>query len=425
MNVVSNIKHHFPALGFKHFRAFFAAQFISLIGTWMQGTTIPYLVKVLTGGNNFMLGLVSALNTLPILLFTLFAGALADRHQKRKIVIATQICLLLQAAAFAVLSVFHALSLGHIIMLGMIGGFFLAFDMPTRQALIREIVDIKALPSAIALNSSIFNAARTIGPAFGGAVLAALGATICFGANAISFIGIILVLIWMRSTSNIAPTGVSSFKSLLDGIKYASLHPGIRGVLALIAVCSLFGWTYVVVLPTVPRDFYGIQSEARQAACFGLLMSASGVGAVVGALGVAFLSRRGLLSKSFVAGWILFIICLAGFAVSTQFWMGLIALCGIGLGLVTFQTAGNSLVQLMVPDKYRGRLMGLYAFLFIGIAPFGSLFVGTLAHFITTRYAFLVNAALCLIAILLSRATILRSAPDGIHTEETTAGRSQ
>jgi MFS family permease len=229
----------------------------------------------------------------------------------------------------------------------------------------------------------------------------------------------------MRSTSNIAPTGVSSLKSILDGIKYASRHPGIRGVLALIAVCSLFGWTYVVVLPTVPNDFYGIQNEARQAACFGLLMSASGVGAVGGALGVAFLSRHGLLPKSFVAGWFLFIISLAGLALSTQFWMGLIALCGIGLGLVTFQTAGNSLVQLMVPDEYRGRIMGLYAFLFIGIAPFGSLFVGTLAHFITTRYAFLVNAALCLIAILFSRATILRSAPDGRHTDETIAGRGQ
>lgn len=412
MNVVSNITKQFPALRFKHFRAFFAAQFVSLIGTWMQGTTIPYLVKVITNGNNFMLGVVSALNTLPIMLFTLFAGAIADRHQKRKIVIATQICLLLQATAFAVLSFFHALGLGHIILLGMIGGLFLAFDMPTRQALIREIVDIKALPSAIALNSSMFNAARTIGPAFGAAIVAALGATICFGANAISFIGIILVLIWMRSTSTIVPTGVSSMRSLRVGIKYAREHHGIRSVLILVALCSLFGWTYVVVLPTVPKDFYGIQDEARQVTCYGLLMSASGVGAVIGALSVSVFSRRLMLSKAFIAGWVLFCLSLVGLALGPHFWMGMVAMFFAGLGLTTSQTAGNSLVQLLVSDQYRGRVMGLYSFLFIGIAPFGSFFIGTSAHIITTRYAFLVNALLCLIAIILFRPPAITSHPE-------------
>jgi MFS family permease len=285
----------------------------------------------------------------------------------------------------------------------MIGGFFLAFDMPARQALIREIVDIKALPSAISLNSSMFNAARTIGPAFGAAVVAALGATICFGANAVSFIGIILVLIWMRSTSTIVPTGVSSMESLRVGITYAREHHGIRSVLILIALCSLFGWTYVVVLPTVPKDFYGIENEAQQVTCYGLLMSASGVGAVIGALSVSVFSRRFPLSRALVWGWLIFVAGLVGLALGSELWMGLVAMFFAGLGLVMSQTSANSLVQLLVSDHYRGRVMGLYTFLFIGIMPFGNFLIGASAHLITSRYAFMVNAGMCLIAILLFR----------------------
>jgi MFS family permease len=410
MNIGPNIARHFPALRFKHFRAFFVAQFISLIGTWMQSTTIPYLVNLKTDGNKFMLGLVSALSTLPILLFTLFAGVIADKHSKKRIVILTQTLMLLQAVGFVVLSALHMLDVGHIIMLGMIGGFLLAFDMPTRQAFIREIVDLESLPSAIAINSGTFNAARTLGPAFAAVVLAAINPTTCFAVNAVSFLGIIVVLMWMRPAPLARPAGpgVSHMKNMHDGLKYASRSRGIRSVLTLIATCSLFGWTYVTILPAIPKDFYSITDKAQQGSHFGLLVSASGVGAVIGALAVAVLSRRGLfLPKLILSGWFIFIATLVGLAFSSAYWVGLVMMFGIGLGLTLLHTASNSLVQTLVPDDYRGRIMGVYTFLFIGLAPFGNFFVGSVAQIANSRVALLINAAVCLTAVLILSAQIL------------------
>jgi MFS family permease len=414
---VKGLSEHFPALGFKHYRAFFAAQLISLIGTWMQSVSIPVLVKNLTNGNKLMLGTVSALSTLPIFLFTLFAGVFADKHRKRIILICTQILLLLQAAAFTVLSGFHFVTIPTIIILGMMGGLFMAFDMPARQSLIREMVDLHALPSAIALNSSMFNAARAVGPAFAAAVLGTLGVTLCFGANAVSFIGIIFVLLWMRPVSASRSTEASNLAHLGAGLKHAAHNRGIRSVMILIALCSLFGWTYVTILPTVPKDFYGIADMKIQDASFGMLVSASGVGAVLGALTVAILGKRGLLSKTFVSGWLIFVCSLAALAVSNQFWQGLVALFCAGFGLIMSQTSGNSLVQMLVSDEYRGRVMGLYAFLFIGIAPFGNFLIGSVAHLSSTRFAFLMNAGVSLIAILLFRSGVLAADPQPPHPE--------
>jgi MFS family permease len=400
-SIASGINEHFPALGHKPYRAFFIAQFISLIGTWMQQITIPWIVLEQTN-SKFMLGVVSALSTLPMLLLTIFAGVFADKHSKRTILIFTQTFLLVQAAIFAVLSGMESLTIPFIIALGMMGGLLMAFDMPTRQSFIREIVNIKSLPSAIALNSGIFNAARFIGPAIAGMVLAHAGKTWCFSINAISFVGIIAVLIWITPAAINRPGVTLSLASLSAGVRYAAQSRGIRSVLILVGVCSLFGWTYVTILPAIAREIYHVDERG-----FGMLVSVTGVGAVIGALSIALLGRRGILPQAVVVGWFIFIAALLALAISNAYWMGLVTVFGVGLGLTVLHTGGNTLVQMIVPDEYRGRIMGLYAFLWIGMAPFGNLLIGTMAQFINLRVALGVNAVVCLIAVLCVRARIL------------------
>ena len=433
-SLIPGIVHHFPALNHRHFRAFFVAQFFSLIGTWMQSITIPWLVSEQTKGT-FMLGVVTALSTLPILLFTIFAGVFADKHSKRTIVIITQSFLTLQAATYAVLSMFHLVTIGPIIGLGMFAGLLMAFDMPTRQAFMREMVSRESLPSAIALNSGIFNAARFIGPAVAGMALAQWGPTSCFALNALSFLGIIFVLMRMKIEPIVHKHPGTGLDHLKAGLRYCSRHKTMRSVLTLVGVCSLFGWPYVTILPVITKDFYTLDENAK-AQAYGLLVSASGVGAVLGALAVALFSKRGWLPRMIFTGWPVFIVGLVGLAISNIYWVGLVTMFAVGLGLVTLHTSSNALIQSIVPDHIRGRIMGLYSFLFIGMMPFGNFFIGSTAHYagaqVThvikflidilrlgkfvsgplpeisgSRVALVINAMVCLVAVLLLRRRIL------------------
>jgi len=399
--LVSGIYQRFPALSHKHFRRFFFAQLVSLVGTWMQQAAIPWLVEYQTG-SAYMVGLVIALSSLPILLFTVPAGVFADRRPKRTILVYTQIFLLVNAALFALFSAVGALSIAVIIALSIMRGLLMSFDIPVRQSFFREMVGRESLPSAIAVNSGMFNAARIVGPALAGLFLA-VGPTICFLLNAVSFVGVIIVLFRMKPVAAAALDSKSGWHSLVDGFRYVRSNPGIRAIFFLLAVCSIFGWSYMTLLPTMSHWIYHAPPYG-----YGLLLSSCGVGALIGAATVGRMRDARNLPKFVIGGWLVFIAALTGFGCSASYFAGMFAIFGIGLGLTTLHVAQNSLVQTLVSDRYRGRVMGLYMFLWAGLGTFGSYVVGQMAEMLHGVSATLaINAAICLGAVLLVRSRIM------------------
>jgi MFS family permease len=361
------------ALRHRNFQLFFSGQLVSLIGTWMQSVAQSWLVYRLTG-SALLLGSVGFASQIPVFLFAPLGGITADRINRRHIVIATQVASMVLAFILAGLTLFHKIQVWHLFVLASLLGVVNAFDIPGRQSFLVDMVGKEDLMNAIALNSSMFNGARVIGPAVAGILVAKIGEGWCFFANAVSYIAVIIGLLMMRVHSPARASTASPFEHMMEGFRFVNETAPIRALLLLLGVVSLVGMPYVVLMPIFADQI--LHGGARG---LGILMGATGVGALLGALTLAF--REGVKGLGRWVAW-----CCAGFgaslsvfALSHSFWLSVVLLLPVGYSMMLQMACSNTLIQVMVPDALRGRVMAVYSMMFMGMAPIGALLGGALA----------------------------------------------
>jgi MFS family permease len=366
------------ALDNRNFALFFAGQGLSLCGTWMQSLAQSWLIYRLTG-SPLLLGLVGFVSQVPVLGFGLLGGVLADRWPRHRLLLITQTLSLLQAIILAGLTLSGHITIGWIMGLAAVLGLINALDMPVRQSFIADLVPRADLPSAIGLNSSAFNAARIIGPSVAGFLVAAVGEGVCFLVNALSFLAVIGCLLAMEVPQKAKAAQAHAIIFLAEGLRYARSTPHVRAALALIAVLSLTAMPYTVLLPVFAGNV--LHTDANG---LGWLMAATGMGALAGALRIA---RRGTirgLGRLIAGATLLFGVSLLALAASTALWFSIPVLLAVGYGMITGMAGCNTLLQSLVPDHLRGRVMSLYTLFFLGMAPIGSLMAGALAAHLGT-----------------------------------------
>jgi MFS family permease len=396
MQVTAEIKSLFRSLRHRNFRLFFIGQLVSLVGTWMQNAAQAWLVLELTH-SPFKLGVVTALQFLPMLFLAFFTGPFIDYFPKRKIIIAAQVVLMVQAFALAALVWTGAVEYWHVLVLATVLGVANTIDMPARQSFLIELVGRDDLMNAIGLNSAIFNAARALGPAVAGILIAALGTAVCFFVNGLSFLAVLASLFALRMTEPVR-TGPPSYKILEDAgeaLRAVRQTPVVRAAILLVAVVSILGANFNVLVPVFAKD-----ELMQDAAGFGFLMSSFGIGALIGAVSLTIMSKLGpkpalLLGSGLALS--LFLVVL-GFQRMYGFSALLLALCG--WCIVSFYGTANTTVQLNTPDRLRGRVMSIYTMAFAGLSPIGSVFAGTVAHWLRASLTFAVGGLICGIVFL-------------------------
>jgi MFS family permease len=387
----------FGALAYRNFRLFFLGQGVSLIGTWMQNVAQGWLVLELTN-SPFYVGLVAALGSIGVLLFTIYAGVIADRTNKHRLVIATQSLSMIPAFALAALVWTRSVAVWHVAALAAFLGLVNAFDIPARQAFIVELVGRDDLVSAIALNSSAFNAARVVGPAVAGALIGLLGVGACFFLNGVSYLAVIGGLLAMRLPPYVpGPRTASLWAGLREIVAFIRSDRRVATVVVLMGVLSICGFPYLVMMPVFARDVLH-----RGAAGYGVMMTTVGVGALIGALAVALLDRRIPKGPTLVGAGGAFGTLLVAFALSRSYFLSLSLLALTGGTMIVNNALANAIIQTVVPDQLRGRVMGFYAFVFVGLAPIGSFTVGALAERVGTPAAVAAGGALSAIAVALA-----------------------
>jgi MFS family permease len=387
--------HGFRALRNRNYRLFWFGQMVSVAGTWMQDTALALLVLHLTN-SPFALGLTMTIRYLPALFFSLFGGVLADRLPKRSTLVATQTAQMLVALALAVLTSTGAITVGLIYALAALRGTVDAVDMPTRQAFTVEMVGGKDLPNAVALNSAQFNAARIVGPAFAAIIIKTLGTAPCFYLNAVSFLAVICAYLLMRESQLFSVPRAAregALRAVGQGLRYAATTPEILVILVVMGVVGTFGYNFQTMMPLINQ--YVLHGGATG---LSLLLVLMGIGSLVAGLVVAYRgkpSQRLLLASAAVFTVILFVIGLSHWRPVTYVLAFLLGVSGI-----LFMTSANTRLQLVVPGQMRGRVMGMYALLFVGTTPIGSLLVGTLAEKNGVPAMVLEMAALCAIGVI-------------------------
>jgi MFS family permease len=380
----------FIALKHRNFRLFFLGQLISLIGTWMQNTAQSWLVYQLTG-SKLLLGVVAAVGSAPMLLFSTWGGSVADRHPKRTVVLCTQTAMMLLAFAFAALVWSGLVRPAHILVLAALGGVVMAFDMPARQAFMVEMTNREDLMNAVSLNSSIVNGARVIGPAVAGFLMAETGMAMCFLLNGLSFIAVIVGLLMMRLPRFVPPEKpTSTWRHALDGFAYVARHRRVRTLLLLFGVVGIFGWSYSVLMPAFAADVLHVGE--RQ---YGALLSANGIGALCGALGVATFGHRVSRRLLVLGGLGVFSAMLLLLAVTRNYYLALVWLAIAGWGMLLYFSTTNTLIQTSVADGMRGRVMGIWALVFGGMMPVGGLEAGVLSHWLGVPWTVAIGALVC------------------------------
>jgi predicted MFS family arabinose efflux permease len=370
---------------------------ISLIGTWMQNVGQAWLVLDLTH-SPFKLGVVSALQFAPMLLLSLPAGALIDYFSKRRIIMVAQFAMMLLAFALAILDMTGTVRFWHVTILATLLGIANTVDMPARQSFIFEMVGKEDLMNAIALNSSIFNAARAIGPAIAGLLIAAAGTKLCFFVNGLSYLAVLLGLFLMRFEG--APGPRRHQYKIMDDIREAVGYIRNRQVILvtiiLVAVVGVFAANFTVLVPVFAR-----QELHKDAAAFGFLMSSFGVGALLGAFSLALISRRGPNPAVLLGGGLGLSFALIAIGFQNSYFFTAFLLACSGWFLVTFFGMANTTVQLETEDHLRGRVMSIYTLTFGGLTPFGSLFAGSVAHWIKTPRTFALGGLVTAVAFLI------------------------
>jgi MFS family permease len=384
------------ALKHRNYRLFFIGQGTSLIGTWMQQTAIGWLVYRLTG-SAFYLGLIPFCSQIPVFFGAPVGGALADRWPRRRIVIATQVLAMIQAFLLAAMVAFKSITLMQIILLSIFIGIINAFDMPTRQAFVYEMVDDEGdLPNAIALNSLIFNMARLIGPPIAGFVIGLAGEAACFFLNGVSFLAVIYALAAMRLTHSSGPKHSGPvFAGIKDGLSYSFGFVPIRSILAYTAMMSLIAVPYIVLMPIFAKDIlHGGPGT------FGFLYGSVGIGAFIGAI---YLARRKTVRGLDMV--VIFAACVfaagaVGFSFSQNLWLSFLLAALPGFGIMVQMASINTILQTIVDDDKRGRVLSLHVMAFIGTAPLGSLLAGFVAEKLGAPHTLLISGLLSVAVML-------------------------
>lgn len=384
------------ALQSRNFRLFFGGQSVSLIGTWITRIATSWLVYRLTG-SALLLGVVGFCGQIPTLLLAPFAGVLVDRWDRHRILVVTQVLSMLQSLALAVMVFTGTITVGWILFLQVVQGIINAFDTPARQAFVVQMVEDRAdLPNAIALNSSMVNASRIIGPSIGGIVIAAVGEGWCFLADAVSYLAVIASLFAMRVTPRpLPPRDTRIREEMRVGFEYVSRFAPVRSALLLLSLVSILGMPYTVLMPMISTTI--LHGGAHT---LGFLMTASGVGALAGALYLASRSSVLGLGRIMVLSTATFGAGLIVFSLSRALWFALLALPFVGAGMMITMASTNTIIQTVVSEELRGRVMAFYTMAFLGTAPIGSLLAGVAADRIGPTTTIRVGGAACIAAAL-------------------------
>ncbi len=396
-NNETNFHGIFRSLQYRNYRLFFSGQSISLVGTWIQRIATPWLVYHLSG-SVFLLGVVGFAGQIPTFLISPFAGVLTDRWNKYHILIVTQILAMIQALVLAFLYLTGTIEIWHIVVLSVILGIVNAFDVPARQSLVINMVDKKEdLGNAIALNSSMVNGARLLGPSIAGLLIAFAGEGYCFLINGFSYLFVLLFLFLMKiKLPEVKKKENHILKEFMEGFRYTFGSLPIRYMILLLALVSLMGMPYTVLMPVVAKEILHGGPHT-----FGFLMGASGIGALSGALYLA--SRRNVLGLGRIIPMAAatFGIGLVAFSFSGIFLISMILMIIIGLGMMLQMASSNTILQTIVDDDKRGRVMSFYTMAFMGTAPFGSFMAGTLAKTIGVQYTILMGGITCILGALI------------------------
>ncbi len=394
---MNQLKATLRALRSSNYRLFFGGQGVSLMGTWMQQTAMSWLVYRLTG-SAMILGLIGFTSQIPMLLFSPIAGVYADRLNRYRMVIVTQFCAMLQALALAFLALTGLIEVWHLFILSFLLGLIKSFDMPIRQSFIVELLESKAdLGNAIALNSFLFNGARLLGPSVAGVLIGMTSEGTCFLINGFSFLAVLLALLSMKiKTKGLSRAKDSIMKDMKGGFTYVRNFMPIRYILFNLALMSFVGMPYAVLMPVFAKDILKGGPET-----LGFLMASSGLGAIAGALFLA--SRKTILGlgRLIVIGSIIFGAGLLSFAMSKSVLLSAVLLTFTGFGMMVQMVASNTIIQTIVDDEMRGRVMSFYAMSFAGTMPFGSLYAGSLASSIGAPRTLIISGIVCIAVALL------------------------
>src|SRR5213596_1163939 len=386
-------RHTFRALRHRNYRLFFWGQLVSLIGTWMEQTAMSWFVYEITN-SKLLLGVVSAVGSAPMMLSSIWGGTLADLYPKRSILVMTQAAQMICAFSLAAGVWLGFASTGFIIAIAALNGIAMGFEMTSREDLL----------NAISLNSSIVNGARVVGPSVAGLMIGAVGVAMCFFLNGLSFVAVIAAFLMMRLPRFQKPAhAVSAGEHAWNGIVYSIKHQRVRTILLLFLAVGVFGWSYTVLMPAFARDVLN-----RGANGYGILMSASGLGAFFGALVVATYGHLFTPRWLALGGVWLFSGALLALSLSRNFYAALACLLVAGFGMLLFFSTSNTVLQTIVPDEMRGRVMGVWSLVFGAMIPLGSLEAGAVAHWLGTPLALAFGAIICAVSALVTLIVIHR-----------------
>ncbi|MCE1190271.1 MAG: MFS transporter [Ignavibacteria bacterium] len=391
----SKVKAMFSAFRHRNYRLWFTGQLTSLLGSWMQGTALGFLVYELTHSPAY-LGYVGFASGIPAWLFSAYAGIIADRYPKRTIILCTQVFMMILAFTLAILTYLQIIQPYQIIIFGFLLGIANAFDAPARQSFVLEMVGREDMVNAIALNSGMFNTATAIGPAVAGLVYAAFGPAFCFAVNGVSFIGVIIALVKMHLPPFQSRKSNKSFLTdMKEGYHYLKGQRVILFVIIIVAVTCAFGMSFGTLFPA-----WAVKELHGDAAVNGFLQSARGVGAVFSALFLAAFSQHKIKGRLMMTGLIVFPIALIVFSFINTLYLSLLVLVCAGGSALFILNLANGMIQSLVSDEFRGRIMGIYTLTFFGMMPIGSLLVGLFAHAFGEAAALQINGTLLLLFAL-------------------------
>lgn len=396
----------FSALYYRDFRLFWFGQLISLSGSWMQVVAQGWLVYSLTK-SPFYLGMVAAAASLPILLFTLIGGVIADRYPKRNLLLLTQALSIIPALMMGILTSLGMITVWHIALLAAFLGTINALDIPTKQSFLIELVGRGHIVNAIALNSAAFNGARIIGPMIAGISIAYLGISACFFINALSFLAVIVALSRMNIKGEIKVKSEGVVRDFMKGIGFIRGNREIIRLMILIAVFSLVGLPYITLLPV-----FAVEVFDKGAKGLGFLVGASGIGALTAALSIAVKGDIKNKTRFMSVAGLCFSSALIVFSISKIFWISLIVMMFGGWGVVSYLAAANSYIQVSVPDEIRGRVMSVYSLLFLGTVPIGNAIMGVSADLIGTANVVTVAGIICFFASVIFAKRYLKKNTD-------------
>jgi predicted MFS family arabinose efflux permease len=379
----------------RNYRLFFVGQLVSLMGTWMQNVAQGWLVYSLTH-STVLLGLTSFCSTVTVFFITPFGGMVADRVDRRRLLLFTQSAAMVQAGVLAVLTLTHVIRVGEIIGLAFCLGFVNAFDVPSRQSMTLDMVPKEDLRHAISLNSMMFNLARIVGPSLAGALIAVVGEGICFALNAVSFAAVLTSLYLMQFAPRTRRTAEKPLREIMSGYRYSLSMPQLRTSLLLVAVSSMFGAAYLTLMPAFARDILHGHATA-----YGTLMTSVGAGALIGAYCLSRIPERHLMFAPILAA-IAFGIGLILFSQSHVLWLSVLLLLPTAASLMLLGGTTNTIIQMVSAEAYRGRVISHYTQCFMGMMPWGALLLGTLASRFGVSNAVTLGAVVVIASALLA-----------------------